>query len=105
MILQKGQSPLWCAARKGSSDIVLLRLECQVQAWYRKVREKRSPRYRRSVRLVGACHIALGETCLGAFPEEVASGTTCVQLALTYLTGCAECVCESQTNGWRLIHP
>ena len=24
--------------------------------------------YRRTVRLVGACHIALGEACLGAYP-------------------------------------
>ena len=36
---------------------------------YRKVQEKRSPKYRRSsVRLVGACHITLGEARLGAYP-------------------------------------
>ena len=36
--------------------------------WYSKVQEKRSSKYRTSVRLVGACHIALGEACLGAYP-------------------------------------
>ena len=36
--------------------------------WYRKVQEKKSPKYRRSVRLVGAYHIALGKACLGAYP-------------------------------------
>ena len=33
------------------------------------MQEKRSPKYRKSVRLVGACpNIVLGETCLGAYP-------------------------------------
>ena len=36
--------------------------------WHRKVQEKRSPKYRRSVRLMGACYIVLGAACLGAYP-------------------------------------
>ena len=36
--------------------------------WYKKVQEKRSPKYKMSVRLVGACHIALDEACPGAYP-------------------------------------
>ena len=38
--------------------------------WYGKVQEKGSHRYRRSVRLVGACRIALGEACLSAYTRE-----------------------------------
>ena len=40
--------------------------------WYRKVhvhvQENRSPKYRRAVRMVGTCHIALGEVSLGVYP-------------------------------------
>ena len=43
-------------------------LGASLDSWYRQVQEKRSPKYRRSVRLVGTCHIALGEACLGAYP-------------------------------------
>ena len=42
-------------------------LRVSVDYWYRKVQEKSIPRYKRSVRLVGACHIALGAACLGAY--------------------------------------
>ena len=38
-----------------------------VDSWHRKVLEKRSPKYRRSFGLVGAYHIVLGTTCLGAY--------------------------------------
>ena len=33
-----------------------------------KYNKKGNPKYTRTVRLMGACHIALGAACLGAYP-------------------------------------
>ena len=58
----------WCTLIWAHAHILaLVKKHQHLDYWYRKVQENICPKYRRSVRLVGACHIALGEAFLGAF--------------------------------------